>query len=137
MIEHVRQPEILLTRISEVLAPSGRIIVSTPNFGHWYARLRVLTGTFDYDRRGILDEGHVRLFGRRGLLRTIRAAKLVVEDLRCTGLPIDVVSEGRTGLVGRLVKRIDRALVSLRPTLFAYQFVATLRARNFDSIVHG
>ena len=137
VIEHVRHPDELLARCAQVLAPSGRIIVSTPNFGHWYARTRVLTGTFDYDRRGILDEGHVRLFGRRGLLRTIREAKLSVEDLRYTGLPLGVVTEGRGGRLANLVKRIDRRLVRLRPTLFAYQFVATLRARNFDSIVHG
>lgn len=55
VIEHVRSPEKLLTEMAAVLAQRGEIIVSTPNFGHWYSRGRVATGHFDYDRRGILD----------------------------------------------------------------------------------
>ncbi|MCW2524308.1 MAG: hypothetical protein JWO63_2643, partial [Frankiales bacterium] len=37
----------------------------------------------------------------------------------------------------RLLAKIDRGLVRLRPTLFGYQFVARLRPHHAGSTVHG
>src|SRR6266540_1413936 len=64
VLEHVREPEPLLEDLTDRLAPGGSIVACVPNFGHWYPRLRVALGRFDYDRRGILDRGHVRFFTR-------------------------------------------------------------------------
>ena len=136
VIEHVRKPEALLADMADKLSPSGRLIISTPNFGHWYPRMRVVSGTFDYDRRGILDETHLRFFTRRGLLRTLALARLTVEELRYTGLPLSVVQPGSTAHVSRGLNVLDRLLVRARPTLFGYQFVAVLRPKNFDSLSH-
>ena len=94
-----------------------------PNFGHWYSRGRVALGAFDYDRRGILDETHLRFFTRRSLLRAVRASGIEVLDLRYTGLPFDVLSHGKS-LPNRIARRVDRFLLKLRPTLFGYQFGA-------------
>lgn len=135
VIEHVRNPQRLLEQMTGVLAPTGQILVSTPNFGHWYARGRVVTGTFDYDRRGILDQTHLRFFSRRSLARTFRAGGLDLVELRYTGLPLDVLTRDDTWK-SRSARRADRALVRLRPTLFAYQFVARLRPHHQGSITH-
>ena len=136
VIEHVRQPVALLEQMSRVVGPGGRLIVSTPNFGHWYPRLRVMSGTFDYDRRGILDDGHIRFFSRRGFLRTVRSAQLAVETLEYTGLPLGALG-AHVSRKTAAARALDRLLVRLRPTLFGYQFVATLRPRNFESVTHG
>lgn len=136
IIEHVRKPETLLADMAQKLTAGGRLLVSTPNFGHWYPRARVVSGTFDYDRRGILDETHLRFFTSRGLSRTFAAAHLTVESLRYTGLPLGVIDTGVARRVSQGLKRIDRLLVRARPTLFGYQFVAVLRARDFDSVSH-
>ena len=135
IIEHVREPERMLREMASRLGSGGCIVISTPNFGHWYPRLRVASGTFDYDRRGILDETHLRFFSRRGLLRTLSAARLRVESLEYTGLPLSVMSHGERSRSRRLLSKVDRALVDLRPTLFGYQFVAVLRPKNLESHV--
>ena len=135
VIEHVRYPERLLRQMAEVLSPTGQIVISTPNFGHWYARGRVATGTFDYDRRGILDQTHLRFFSRSGLRRTFRASGLDVLELDYTGLPLDVLTRDE-GRVSRSARTVDRRLVRLRPTLFGYQFVARLRPHDAGSITH-
>jgi len=134
VIEHVVRPEILLADMAKKLGPSGRLLISTPNFGHWYPRMRVISGTFDYDRRGILDETHLRFFTRRGLLRTLASARLTLEELRYTGLPLGVVPVG--GTPRTLINRLDSSLVRAWPTLFGYQFVALLRPKNFNSESH-
>lgn len=122
ILEHVRQPEQLLEAIRELLAPTGLLIASVPNFGHWYARSRTALGLFDYDQRGVLDNGHVRFFTRRSLHRRLRNAGFDVVRQEATGLPLDVLASG-SGPLRRLLRIIDRLLVTLRPTLFGYQFV--------------
>lgn len=126
-LEHVRNPALLLRQMAATLAPGGRIIVTLPNFGHWYPRARAAFGVFDYDQRGILDATHVRFFTRRSILRMIKKNGLVVTAMRTTGVPYDVVM-GRASLAKRALVAIDAGLVVTRPTLFAYEFVLELRA---------
>jgi 2-polyprenyl-3-methyl-5-hydroxy-6-metoxy-1,4-benzoquinol methylase len=135
VIEHVARPGLLLRQMGEVVDPDGEIVVSTPNFAHWYPRVRVASGSFGYDRRGILDETHLRFFVRRSLLRLVRSSGLELRELRYTGLPFGVLTEG-TGVAARAARRVDRALVRLRPTLFGYQFVMRLRPRHAGSVTH-
>ncbi len=91
VVEHVRDPEMVLRAAAGRLAPGGLLVVSVPNFAHWYPRLRVAVGRFDYDRRGILDAGHVRFFTRRSFERMARAAGLRVRRRETVGMPQQVV----------------------------------------------
>jgi 2-polyprenyl-3-methyl-5-hydroxy-6-metoxy-1,4-benzoquinol methylase len=130
VLEHVRDPESLLRELHDVLAAEGRVLVSVPNFGHWYPRLRVLAGRFDYDRRGILDRGHVRFFTRRSFERVLHRSGWHVLRRQVTGLPFDVADRGGSGgLSGRLrrtVGQLDGLGVRVRPTLFGYQLLYEL-----------
>lgn len=65
ILEHLRNPDVLLSKIISSLTADGVVLVSIPNFGHWYPRARVLLGKFDYDARGILDQSHLRFFHER------------------------------------------------------------------------
>jgi len=123
ILEHVRFPEMVLRDIREVLAPDGVLIASVPNFGHFYARTRTVLGLFDYDQRGVLDNGHVRFFMRRGIMRRLRQAGLDVVRQETTGLPLDVLTGSGNGIVRRALRLIDRLVVTMWPTLFGYQFV--------------
>jgi glycosyltransferase involved in cell wall biosynthesis len=136
VIEHVRYPERLLRQMAEVLSPTGQIVISTPNFGHWYSRGRVALGAFDYDRRGILDETHLRFFSRKSLRRTIGAAGLDLLQLEYTGLPLEVLTRDDDNWKSRGARSVDRRLVRLRPTVFGYQFVARLRPHHAGSVTH-
>ncbi|MGB3412320.1 MAG: bifunctional glycosyltransferase/class I SAM-dependent methyltransferase [Microthrixaceae bacterium] len=134
VIEHVRRPDLLLEEIRGQLAEGGSLVLSVPNFGHWYPRIRVALGLFSYDRRGILDSDHVRFFTRRSLERLIKDAGFLVVQSDATGLPLEVSGRGgssgtapTSGRLGKLVARVDRALVTIRPQLFAYQFLYELR----------
>jgi len=130
VLEHVREPEKLLAEILPRLNSGGAVIASVPNFGHWYPRFRTLLGVFDYDRRGILDRTHVRFFTRRSFERMARGAGYQVLRVGATGLPFDVADRGGSGSVSaklKPIRAIDRALVKLRPQLFAYQFLYELK----------
>jgi glycosyltransferase involved in cell wall biosynthesis len=130
VLEHVREPERVLADARALLAPGGTIVACVPNFGHWYPRLRVASGTFAYERRGILDAGHVRFFTRRTLHRLVNDAGFDISREQPLGLPFEVLGrggKGRGGGVARVAAVIDRVAVALAPSLFAYQFLAELR----------
>ena len=97
-----------------------------PNFGHWYPRVRVATGTFGYDRRGILDNTHLRFFTRSTLRRTVRAAGFDILDEVATGLPLGAIADANPSRPVRWIRRLDGALVRARPTLFGYQHILRL-----------
>jgi 2-polyprenyl-3-methyl-5-hydroxy-6-metoxy-1,4-benzoquinol methylase len=132
VLEHVRSPERVLEDVRSLLAPGGSLLVSVPNFGHWYPRARVALGRFDYDRRGILDKDHVRFFTRRTFERLVTDAAFRVVRRSGTGLPLEVIDRGGNGqeagsaVPTRMLSRVDRAAVAVRPQLFAYQFIYEL-----------
>jgi len=129
VLEHVRDADMLLQQIGQRVTAGGTVIISVPNFGHWYPRLRTVFGVFDYDQRGILDKTHVRFFTRRSLLRMVRKNGFTVTELQVTGTPLDVLGSARNPL-RRAAAAVDRLLVRLRPTLFGYQFVLALQPRK-------
>jgi glycosyltransferase involved in cell wall biosynthesis len=134
VLEHVRRPDDLLRNALAVLAPGGTVVTSVPNFAHWYPRLRVAAGRFDYDRRGILDAGHVRFFTAASFERLAGRAGFTVTRKEATGLPLDVADRGAPGGqgsasgrgLGRLVARGDSWAVRRFPGMFAYQLVYEL-----------
>ncbi len=134
VIEHLPRPGQTLREIEQLLSRGGQVILSVPNFGHWYPRTRVLFGAFGYDRRGILDDTHLRFFTRRTLRRLVIRAGFDILEQRPTGLPLGVVSPG-DGWKIRTIRWLDSLLVRLRPTLFGYQFVMRLTPHSEEALV--
>jgi glycosyltransferase involved in cell wall biosynthesis len=136
VLEHVRRPEQILTELHALMAPGGVVMASIPNFAHWYPRLRVALGRFDYDRRGILDQTHLRFFTRRSFERLTGEFGWRVARRGYTGLPLEVVDRGGAddepvsddGGLRRLVRRLDGVAVRARPNLFAYQMLYQLES---------
>ena len=130
VLEHVVDPQQLLTDIAGRLAVDGEVFVSVPNFAHWYPRAKVVSGRFDYDQRGPLDHGHVRFFTRRTFERLIDQCGLRIVEQQTVGSPFDVVARGasddRVARVAGRVAAADRAATKMWPTLFGYQFLYRL-----------
>lgn len=116
VLEHLSEPALLLQRLRPVLVPGGRLLVSTPNVANWSMRLALLGGRWRYRERGILDRTHLRFFTRATLVELLERTGFDVVEVDFT-VPVPLV-----GFVP--VERAARAVGRLRPTLFAYQFVA-------------
>jgi hypothetical protein len=101
-----------------------------PNVAHWYPRIRLATGRFDYDRRGILDADHVRFFTRRSFARLAERNGLRVRRTEAVGLPAEIFARGGVdqapGRATRLLDRLNDLAIAVWPSLFAYQFVFEL-----------
>ncbi|WP_232661081.1 bifunctional glycosyltransferase/class I SAM-dependent methyltransferase [Pseudonocardia sp. TRM90224] len=134
IIEHLPRPAETLRQMRALLRPGGQVLLSVPNFGHWYPRVRVATGLFGYDRRGILDDTHLRFFTRRILRRLVKRCGFDILDERSTGLPLGAVS-GADGRKLGVIKMVDQQLVALRPTLFGYQWIMRLTPHAEEALV--
>jgi SAM-dependent methyltransferase len=129
VLEHTIDPARLMEELRERLGPDGVLLVSVPNFAHWYPRIRTMLGQFDYDRRGILDAGHVRFFTRRSFERLVARAGFAVARQAVAGSPIEALERGghHPSRAGRFASTIDRRAAATWPTMFGYQFLYELR----------
>jgi methionine biosynthesis protein MetW len=67
ILEHLAQPEWILSQAKTLLKPGGTVIISVPNVTHWRMRLNLLLGIFEYSDYGILDRSHLRFFTSKSL----------------------------------------------------------------------
>jgi 2-polyprenyl-3-methyl-5-hydroxy-6-metoxy-1,4-benzoquinol methylase len=131
VLEHLRAPDQLLRQLHAVCTPDAVLVASVPNISHWYPRLRIGLGRFDYDHRGILDATHMRFFTWRSFAGLAYRAGWLVERRAVTGLPLEILDrEDQLGLASgalvRMVRVFDRGGRVAWPSLFAYQYVAVL-----------
>jgi 2-polyprenyl-3-methyl-5-hydroxy-6-metoxy-1,4-benzoquinol methylase len=122
VLEHLRRPEQLLSDIRRVIRPRGTAVLCVPNFAHWYPRARVALGAFDYDQRGILDRTHLRFFTLRSIRRLIERQGFRIRRQEVVGVPFEVVNARRAS-ASRWLRLVERALLALWPTMFAYQVI--------------
>lgn len=79
VLEHLRDPWRVLTRVRESLAPGGSVVVCVPNAQHWSIQGRLSVGEFRYEADGLLDRTHLRWFTRVTLFELFKTAGLRVE----------------------------------------------------------
>jgi SAM-dependent methyltransferase len=103
VVEHIPDPQPVLSWAADRLAPGGSICALIPNSAHWTFRAKMLRGDWDYSPGGgLFDRTHVRFFSPESAAR-----------LRPEGL--EEVHRSYSGF-GRSA---PKPLIALRPRLFA------------------
>ena len=131
VIEHVVDPEALMCNLKGILGLNGSLYLSVPNISHWYPRVKIALGRFDYDERGPLDRTHLRFFTRKTLERLIYECGFQIVQREAVGAPIDILGP-EVGLPKRLSQvwaYFDRQMTRAWPAMFGYQMLYELRAR--------
>lgn len=64
VLEHMKDPWGLLSRIRAVIPSSGCIVACIPNAQHWSVIAKLCIGDFRYEDGGLLDRTHLRWFTR-------------------------------------------------------------------------
>jgi SAM-dependent methyltransferase len=128
VLEHLSDPLAVLRPLVRLVADGGVLIASVPNVAHLWVRLQLLAGRFEYAERGILDRTHLRFFTRRSFLDLLGEARLAVEELLVTPVPLPLVVPER--LHGRWLDVLHAAGAAAARCWtggLAYQFVAVCR----------
>jgi 2-polyprenyl-3-methyl-5-hydroxy-6-metoxy-1,4-benzoquinol methylase len=78
VLEHLRDPAGLLSRVRPFVAEQGTVIASIPNVAHISVRLALLGGEFRYRTTGLLDDTHLRFFTRESIVDLFESSGFVV-----------------------------------------------------------
>lgn len=82
VLEHLVDPDAVLRKTREILAPDGYVVASIPNVAHASLRLALLDGDFRYTEIGLLDRTHLRFFTRDSIAEMFHNTGYQVDDLR-------------------------------------------------------
>jgi glycosyltransferase involved in cell wall biosynthesis len=129
VIEHLASPERFVDDFLAAAArnPNLRLVVSTGNVAFIVVRLMLLAGQFNYGKRGILDLTHTRLFTFGTFTRLFEQSGFDVLEIR--GVPAPFPLAVGPGLLGRFLIGMNKALISMSRSLFAYQIFAVVRPK--------
>jgi glycosyltransferase involved in cell wall biosynthesis/2-polyprenyl-3-methyl-5-hydroxy-6-metoxy-1,4-benzoquinol methylase len=84
VLEHLLDPQAVLERTRDILAPGGYVVASVPNIAHASVRLALLRGDFSYTEVGLLDRTHLRFYTRDTLAELFRGAGYSIRVWRRT-----------------------------------------------------
>jgi 2-polyprenyl-3-methyl-5-hydroxy-6-metoxy-1,4-benzoquinol methylase len=151
VLEHIADPLSFLRKLAEAPEAAGATwIISVPNYGVWYNRIRTLLGRFEYAWSGLYDRTHLRFFTRSSIKKLLSQAGLEVLEDRCTpsmvqsAAPLlrklfrdDVASGNHLALADhrgyqlyeKIVEPIETELCSVWPELMGFQVVSVARAK--------
>lgn len=62
VLEHLREPGLVLEQVKGILVPDGSVLISVPNIAHNSVIIQLLKNHFIYQNTGILDHTHVKHF---------------------------------------------------------------------------
>jgi SAM-dependent methyltransferase len=121
IVEHLRSPERLLDTLRRARTTGNdlTIIFCTGNISFLITRMGLLLGWFNYGVRGILDLTHTRLYMFRTARNLFEQSGYVVEEVR--GVPAPFPLAVGDNILGRLLLAINKLLIRLSKSLFAYQ----------------
>lgn len=86
VLEHLKNPKEALLKAHKYLRKDGLLIVSVPNIAHASVRLELLTGDFEYEKLGILDETHLKYFTKKSILRLLDESGYFIKNIDCTSM---------------------------------------------------
>lgn len=130
VLEHLRQPERVLSACRQLLRPKGKLLLSVPNAAYCGLVAELMEGEFKYRDEGLLDSTHVRFFTRRSLSRFMADNQWALEPLEAIVRPVpdsefDVAFD-------QLPPAVARFLLAL-PDALTYQFIGTARPETASS----
>lgn len=118
VLEHLADPQRVLSRLHDCLLPGGTLLVALPNVLFWKQRMQFLRGRFRYTDGGLMDRTHVRFFDWDSAASLVRAAGFEIRERAADGVFPLSRAFGRP-----LSSLINRRALAHFPGVFGVQFV--------------
>lgn len=120
VLEHLKDPLGVLTRLRPFVKPDGCFVISVPNIAHGSVRLALLSGHFEYQELGLLDSAHLHFFTRESLERLLDDAELGLAELHRHDLDLEA---SEVAFDSSSVSAGVRAELDKDPDARTYQYV--------------
>lgn len=133
ILEHLKNPGLVLDKSLKLLKKNGKIFVSTPNVAHISTRLELMLGNFTYETMGILDNTHLKYFTLNSFTNMANDAgyKITSVDYALNDYPHQIINQwlAKIGLTAtdKFWKEVD----STEARAFQYKFVLEPAAGKF------
>lgn len=121
VLEHLHNPERVITYCRSFLKESGCIIASIPNLMHISVIGKLLEGKFEYTDTGLLDRTHIHFFTFNEILHMFNNAGYIVEDTVAKGVKITEEEKIMTDKIMSIVETSERWMFE------AFQYVLRCR----------
>lgn len=119
ILEHLVDPWAAVKRLSPLLAPGGRLIISIPNIRNLkFIRKLLINGDFRYKDAGLLDRTHLRFFTRE------TASELAV----CGGLALEKAVRAHDWQKTDIRAILSRMTAGKSDEIIAKQWIVVARA---------
>jgi hypothetical protein len=128
IIEHLKVPEKLLTRLRDHFGDSQpEIIITTANIAFIITRIGLFFGQFNYGKRGILDLDHSRLFTFSSLRNILEITGYeIVEE---SGIPAPFPLAIGNNIWSRTLLALNSLMIRFSKGLFAYQIAIVAKPK--------
>ena len=130
-LEHIADPEKVLSDVKNILTSEGKLVLSIPNVRHWSVIKDLLEGRWEYRDAGIQDRTHLRFFTWQSILSLLNSAGYHIESYSGTYLQgYDVPAE-----FIRLSKqcRIDTSTLASEGRIYQYLITCTPKSGDESS----
>lgn len=131
VLEHLKQPERILSCCRDLLAPQGQVLISVPNANYSGLLMELMQGELRYRTEGLLDRTHLRFFTRKSLLRFLQEQSWSVQSLQTIERSLDN-SEFKHLHADIFPPAVIRHLMA-QPDALTYQFICAARPSELVS----
>ncbi len=129
ILEHLRNPDVLLRNVRSKMSRGGKLIASLPNSGNIYFRLNVLAGRFPADDRGLFDRTHLHFYTWDGWNDLLKRNGFRITTVQSTVIPFSLAWPRQPGFAAAMESLYLLAARAWR-ALFAYQFAVVAEVES-------
>lgn len=121
ILEHLIDPEYVLSKLKTNLKKDGLLVVSLPNVANIYVRMSLLFGRFNYHSKGLLDKTHLHFYTIGTASSMLAKTGWKITGKNVTAIPLAIVFPFLRLPLFRWILQIFYGLTRLFKGLFAYQ----------------
>ncbi len=135
VLEHLADPEFVLSRLKRYLKRGGLLVVSLPNVANVYVRANLLLGRFPYHTKGLLDRSHLHFYTLATMRNLLRKTGWVVEASEVTVIPLVIIMPPLSRMPWKLLVKALHGLTRIFKGLLAYQGIFYCRNPNLPELL--
>lgn len=123
VLEHLRNPELIVDYCKKYLKENGCILTSIPNLMNVSVVKDLINGNFTYTETGLLDKTHIHMFTYYEIVRMFNRCDYMIEEIRSVILPQFVDEE-------YIDKLMQLSNVKAREMFTTFQYIVKAKVRN-------